>query len=270
MTQQEVINSTKFPNTEKSLARDFEKLGLKCGDVVMVHSSLSQIGWVCGGEVAVIRALQHVVGENGTICMPAQTGENSDPVQWCCPPVPKEWIDTIYDNMPAFDPLVTPTRWMGRIAELFRTMPGTLRSNHPQVSFCANGKHAASIVASHPLTPQFGMESPLGKLMALDAKVLLLGVPYENCTCLHLSQVLAGNTPKVKLGAAVATNGQRSWVWFDDFDYDTDDFEKIGEGYEKTGEVQKGKAGNADCKLFPMKSAVNFAMEWLKGPKARL
>ena len=35
----------------------FEKLGLKSGQVIMVHTSLSSIGYVCGGAQTIIEAL---------------------------------------------------------------------------------------------------------------------------------------------------------------------------------------------------------------------
>ena len=84
----------------------------------MVHSSLSKIGWVCGAEVSVIQALLEVVGEEGKIVMPAHTGDNSDPSVWENPPIKKEWLDTLYDSMPAFEKEITPTRGMGESLKL--------------------------------------------------------------------------------------------------------------------------------------------------------
>ena len=46
----------------------FEKLGLKSGQVIMVHTSLSSIGYVCGGAQTIIEALIEAVGNDGTIC----------------------------------------------------------------------------------------------------------------------------------------------------------------------------------------------------------
>jgi aminoglycoside 3-N-acetyltransferase len=50
------------PRTRGSLALDLRRLGLESGDVVLVHSSLSALGCVCGGAVAVVQALLDAVG----------------------------------------------------------------------------------------------------------------------------------------------------------------------------------------------------------------
>ena len=51
----------------------------------MVHTSLSQIGYVCGGAQTVIEALIETIGDEGTIMMPAQSWKSIDPevgVHW--------------------------------------------------------------------------------------------------------------------------------------------------------------------------------------------
>lgn len=264
MNEEKVIESTHTVNTVGSIYNDLLKIGIKKGDILLVHSSLSIIGWVCGAAQAVIMALQQAVGEEGTLVMPAHSGANSDPEEWENPPVPKEWVQSIRDNMPAFDANLTPTTGMGRIAELFRNQPQVCRSTHPQVSFAAWGKFSKNITNNHCLTPQFGMQSPLGKMYNLNAKVLLLGVGYDSCTCFHLGEALNTKMPMKRMGAAMLENNKRIWKWFDDFDYNSDlDFEKIGEAFEKTNDVEIGKVGNAQCRLFDIKSGVDFAKVWL-------
>jgi len=264
MSEINIVNQTTTPNTIKSLEKDLRTLGVKKGDVLLVHASLSKIGWVCGGAQSVVNALMNVIGDEGTLVMPSHSGDWSDPAQWGNPPVPKEWYQMIYQNMPAFDSRITPTRGMGRIAELFRTYPEVMRSNHPQVSFCAYGNKSEAIVKEHPLTPQFGMNSPLGKLYKLKAKVLLLGVGYDSCTSFHLSETVADGMPRIKMGTSINEEGKRLWKWFKDFDYDADDFKEIGKSFEEEKEVQKGKVGNAKSKLFHSREGVDFASEWLK------
>ena len=138
MSESEVIAASEKPVTEQSLAADLRRLGLRAGMTVLVHSSLSSLGWVCGGSTAVIRALLAVVGTDGTLVMPAHSA-GSDPAGWENPPVPRAWWDTIRATTPPFDPAITPTRAIGVIPEQFRTWPGVVRSYHPTGSFAARG-----------------------------------------------------------------------------------------------------------------------------------
>ena len=110
MTKLEIIQSIPSPRTRDTLAADLRALGLHAGMVVIAHSSLRSLGWVNGGAVAVVQALLDVITPEGTLVMPAHSGEYSDPSYWQHPPVPEAWWPIIRDTMPAFDPRCTPTR----------------------------------------------------------------------------------------------------------------------------------------------------------------
>jgi aminoglycoside 3-N-acetyltransferase len=69
--------------------------------------------------------------------------------------------------------------------------------------------------------------------------------------------------PVKKMGAAIRENGKRVWRWFEDFAYDSDDFGRIGREMEDRVFVRKGLVGQAACRLFDMKEAVDFAAEWM-------
>jgi aminoglycoside 3-N-acetyltransferase len=103
------------------------------------------IGWVIGGEQAVVDALLHSVGPSGTLVMPTQSWQLCDPAFLGEDHIPEGWWPIIRENLPAYDPARTPTRTMGAVAELFRTYPGTVRSAHPHRLISANGPHAAAI-----------------------------------------------------------------------------------------------------------------------------
>lgn len=258
--EHDIIRNTRSPVTYDRLREDLQKLGVRSGDILFVHSSLSAIGWVCGGQVAVCNALLDTVGRDGTIVMPAHTPGNSDPAEWEAPPVPAAWHDTVRETMPPFDKDKAPSEGVGKIAECFRHYPGTLRSDHPQTSFCAGGKDAAYITEEHALTPQFGDDSPVGKGLRLNAKVLLIGVGYDRCSALHYAETMLAKET-VKMGASVLENGKTTWKWFDDTDFDSDRFPAIGSAFETQTElVKNGLIGQAECRLFPMQEAIEFAI----------
>lgn len=264
LTEKDIINETSTPNTRKSLRAQFESMGLRKGMTVIIHSSMSKIGWISGGSVAVVQALMDVITSEGTIIMPAHTSEYSDPIEWENPPVPEKWIPIIKENMPAFDKDITPTNQMGKIAETFRTFPDVLRSDHPQVSFTAWGKYAKDITRNHSLEYGLGSESPLKKIYDLDGMVLLLGVDYDNNTSFHLAEYMISKIKEEKLGAPILLEGKRKWVEYKDIELDVDDFDKIGNEFEKIEDVITYKIGRAESKLFSQKLAVDFAKDWME------
>lgn len=137
-------------------------MGIQKGDVLLVHSALSSIGYVEGGADSVIDALCEAVGEEGTIVMSTLTG-------WFHP----------------FDAATSPSA-VGGISEVFRRRPGVLRSLHPVHSVAAFGKHAAEITAGHEDCPTgCGEGTPYLKLRELGGKAMLLGVDMDRNTIMH-------------------------------------------------------------------------------------
>ena len=267
MTEHDAIKRTKVPATAVTLKAELSALGVRSGMVLLVHSSLSALGWICGGAVAVIQALQEIVGPEGTLAMPAYSGGLTDPKNWQHPPVPEGWKDTIRKETPAFDPLRTPTRGMGVIAETFRTWPDVARSHHPHCSFAVWGAHVQKIVANHQIENGLGEGSPLARIYDLGGWVLLLGVGFANNTSMHLAEHRASYPGKAYEinGAPMIMDGRRQWVSVRDLEVDSDDFLAIGEHFiAETKAVQMGKIGAGTALLMPQRPLVDHTVEWME------
>jgi len=264
VNESELIERTERPATPRSIARDLRALGIEAGDRLVVHSSLSSLGWVAGGAAAVVDALLDVVGAEGTVSMPAHSGDWSDPSGWQNPPVPSSWWGEIIADRPAFHPYRTPLREMGSVAVNLLLRRDTLRSGHPLYSHMANGKDASEITRSHPLSDGFGDESPLGRLYDMDAKVVLIGVGHGQNSSLHLAEARAqwpGRT-SVEFASKVATETGPQIVGWRAAAPDADDLERLGEHLEGRGLVTVGRVAQAETRVARLRAIVDEAVVW--------
>lgn len=248
--------------TRESLVEQLRDIGVDSGDVVLVHSSLSSLGWVNRGAEAVVLALLDVLGDTGTLVVPTHSSDNSDPANWQHPPVPEEWKQTIRDTMLPYDSRTTRTYQMGVIAETVRTWPGAIRSAHPQTSFTAIGPKAEELSAGHALDCALGEQSPLAKLEAANAKVLLLGVGFDRCTAFHLAEYRIPGA-MTESSFAVMTDEGRRWMTVRDTVVSDEGFKELGGDFEREGGVARSKIGGADSRLFSIAAAIAFAERWL-------
>ena len=251
----------------ESLTRDLSDLGIEPGMVLLVHTSLSALGWTVSGPVSVVLALEAAVRDYGTLVMPTQTGHLCDPGEWEHPPVPKGWWELIRRAMPAFDPELTPSRGMGAVPECFRTQTGVVRSLHPHDSFAARGEHAIEICSDHELDFGLGEGSPLARIYDLEGWVLLLGCGFDSNTSFHLGEYRAeyGTKEIVYRYAPITVEGHRKWKQFRDVNIDSDDFADLGRDFCKHegSVIREGKVGAARALLFPQRACVDYAARWL-------
>jgi len=270
MDEAMLIASSDMPVTIGGIVEDLKCLGVRPGMTLLVHSSLTSMGWVCGGSEAVILALEEAIDANGTLVMPTYTGHLSDPESWRHPAVPSTWWETIRRTMPPFDLDMSATAGMGAIPETFRKQRGVRRSAHPQCSFAAFGIKAGDVVSNHSLSYGLGEQSPLARLYDLGASVLLIGVGYDSNTSFHLAEYRANCRRSVKRhGAPLFVDNERRWIEFEDYRLDESDFVNIGEALEReTNVVHIGRIGKAHARLMYLPACVDFAVLWMESHRS--
>ena len=159
------------------LVEDLRRLGVRDGDCMMLHSSLSRLGWVDGGAETVVEAFLAAVGAAGTLLTPAFTeGAWSEHLAMpdcrdCCP------RELCSSRWPSHE---------GAIPNAALARRGRLRSCHPTHSWVANGARAAEMLRDHQhASTPCGRGNPFEKLVEVDGCIVTLGVGVNAVTLWH-------------------------------------------------------------------------------------
>ena len=224
--------------TRQEIVSGLQKLGLEAGAKVLVHSSLSSLGYVEGGADAIIEALIEAAGPRGTVLVPTLTGS--------------EALNA--DNPPFYDPSETPC-WTGRIPETLRQRPNAIRSLHPTHSVAAIGPNARALTRDHELsvTP-CGPDSPYGRLAQAGGSILLLGVTHSVNTTFHHIEEIVGVPYHMQPGwvaARVKTGDQVQTIHLMLHRYGPRRcFERMEPVFRERGIQRDGQIGQAHVRLI--------------------
>lgn len=244
----------------KDIVSGFKELGLEKGDVVLVHSSFKSFGGVKGGPQAVIDALLEVLGEEGTLVMPTFNFSFCEEYNRCG----KGYFDV--DN--------TPSK-MGILTEFLRKMPGAKRSAIPIYSVAAYGKLANELTSIKDKNV-LGKGSIFGKLHELNAKIMIIGLSYNNSwTFVHYIEQMEGCDYRYlkEFSGTIVVGGKK---YEDTFTMLVRDLDKkvitavdpMGEILEKRGVIKIKKIGQSIVKLMKAREVYDItALEMKKNPR---
>ncbi|HEX8514814.1 MAG TPA: AAC(3) family N-acetyltransferase [Bacteroidia bacterium] len=245
--------------TKDYIKAELAGMGIRKGDSVLVHSSMSKIGFVEGGAATIISALQECVGEEGTLLFPVfpARGRNKDHLE----------------EYPLFDVNTTPSQ-MGSITEYFRKLPGVYRSLHPTDSVAAKGPLAQYYTESHfgQLTP-YNENSPFRKLCIQKGKILMLGTTLNGaCTNLHtLEDAVDFKFPvydeKIYEVKMIDSNGLASMMKTKVHNpvYSAKrNCDALKPMFEKEGVLKNGKVGEARCMLIDADGMLDVMIRYYK------
>ena len=225
---------TRFGSAD--LVAALRDIGLAEGDSVFVHSSFKSLGPIKGGALTVIRALEASVGSSGHVLMPSfhLIARAKRAEMWN---------------------LETTPATTGWLTEFFRTLQGTLRSDHYSHSVAVRGANAADWVSGgrteqglaspwdlDPWMRTFGVNSPVYKCYTENSKVLLLGADYDSLTILHLVEVMDWNKRLAENPLA---------------EFRVIDRDIVGAICDAEGKVRFGTIGLAHCRVFSARELID-------------
>lgn len=263
--------------TKEDLRADLAALGVRAGDLVMVHASLRKLGLGRagvgpGGAEALLDALDDAVGPDGTLMMVLGTDY---PMDWVCEH-PIEARAALLAGAPPFDhrnaPVLPEVGWL---AEVFRRRPGTIVSDNPSGRFGARGRRAEALTADQPWHDYYGPGSPLDKLCQWGGKILRLGANPDTVTVLHFAEYLAALPDKktVRWDYVIAgPDGAPRHVWIDCLDdlngivhRDGEDyFASILDAYLVLGRRRARRVGQTAAELIDAADITAFGARWME------
>lgn len=254
--------------TKEQLTQQLKDMGFQSGDAVMVHSSMKAIGEVDGGADTVVDTFMEYFSE-GLFMTPTHTWKQMNE-KYC-----------------RFDPDREPA-CVGIIPNLFMEREQVFRSLHPTHSIAAYGPKAEEYVKGEEnLSTPCDPKGCWGRLLDINAKVLLIGVTHARNTFIHAVEEMLDVPQRlteepVAFEVRLPDNSWKKVKMYRHYnpatDHISESFDILMEGYFETGAAKRVTFGDADCilcdcrKIYEVTKRVaahniNFFMECKTVPK---
>lgn len=207
------------------IKQGLQALGLKKGDIVLLHSSLSSIGEVKGGAAAVVEAFLETLGEAGTLAVPAFGS-------------------------------------LGVITDIVKGRPDAVISDCPKGAVAAIGADARKICIDHwRADTVHGEGSPYLKIAGLGGYICLLGVDQDRNTTMHSVEALL-QLPYLNStsGTVLTPQGavRKTWKYYPGPHRDFIGLDKL---LRASGQMKMGKIGNAATRLIKSQDLIEILTE---------
>lgn len=209
----------------RQIAAGLKKLGLRKGDIVLLHSALSSLGTVEDGAQTVVDAFLDVLGAGGT--------------------------------------LVAPTFGaLGVITDAVKNHPDAIESVHPYAKVAAIGAKAAEICRDHwKAKTAHAEDTPYLRIAELGGYVCLLGVDQDRNTTLHtVEELLHLPYMKPKKGVVTTAQGTVDCVWHF-FPGPHRDFIGLDRLFRKSGKMRMATIGTSVVRLIKSRDLIDIALE---------
>ncbi len=240
----------------EDVRRAFAEAGAVPGDTVLLHGSLSSMGFVEGGPTTVLDGCLDAQEPGGTLAVPTLWFHGKPPLQ----------------READFDPARSPA-YNGALAEAMRCDPRSLRSHHFSHSVSAIGARASELTADHGadgLAPSpwsekaFADVSPWARLYEWNALYGFIGVDMTVCTMKHyiesryvrrLLSLLPEEERAVRREQLSKDCCKRIWPFYASG--------QMGELLERWGLVARARIGSATLRVIRARPLVDVSARLL-------
>ncbi len=235
--------------TRQDIVAGLKAMGLAEGDGVMVHSSLSSMGYVEGGAPTVVGAFLEALGIAGTLMVPTFTHSNTE----------------------YFDPLESPSK-NGAITEAARRFPGAVRGLHPTHAVAVIGPDAEALVCDDLELGALGRGCAVDRLARKGGWVFLLGVDHRANSTIHVGEDYAGDPGRHKHWSpenpkrVILNHPERGEieVLITSMMGSTVAFSRMDEVLRERGQVIDGRIGEAACQMMKGQDLIDATVAILR------
>ena len=207
------------------IKQELRAMGLKKGDIVLLHSSLSSIGKVEGGAAAVIEAFLETLGKTGTLVVP------------------------VFGSL-------------GILTDTVKRRLDAVVSDCPKGTVAAVGADARKICTDHwRADTVHGEGSPYLKIAGLGGYICLLGVDQDRNTTMHSVEAMLGLPYLNPVSDAVQTpqgTVRKTWQYYPGPHRDFIGLDKL---LRASGKMKTGKIGSAVTRLIKSRDLIEILTE---------
>lgn len=259
MKEEVLFSQDKKPITDGDILQLLAELGIKKGDVLMVHSDLAALGrppehFLQKKDLFLSKILglfKEAVGPEGTILMPTFTYSF----------MKSEMYDV--DNTPST---------AGVLTEFFRKQKNIIRTQNPNLSFAVWGKEKDFFIngLSHD---SYGPDSVFGKMLKKKAKILLFGASFKGgTTFVHHIEYMFGvpyrykklTSGPIKLNGKMFYDTYEHSMRFQDKYVAIDAYRKAAGILRKKGILKESYLGNKMLELVDTEEYFKEGLKFLK------
>lgn len=209
--------------TQNDIADSLRSMGLKQGDIVLLHSSLISLGKVNGGPAAVVDAFLDVIGTDGTLLVPVFGA-------------------------------------LGILTDEVKNRPDAVISPCPVGTLAAIGKDAEELCRDHwKAETAHGNDTPYTRIAEKGGFICLLGVDQDRNTTLHSVEALL-ELPYMNTATRTFTTPEgeevtKSWKFYPGPHRDF-----IGLDAKLEPAITRGRIGNAQVRLINAQRMYDIAL----------